>query len=106
MLPREERYIREWEQKRGKGKWSYLFLTAIVWGTIVPVAIKAFGLASEGLLSFRNLKEQVFRDEFIMLWAGFAAGFFCFALLMWHLARKKYLQFKQKQKANSEIHTR
>lgn len=99
MLNRDEKYIYDWETKRGKGKWSYLFLTAFIWGTLIPVLITAFKLAFKGLLSFSNLKSEVLTREFLPTWIKFVAGFFFFALFMWHLAKKKYQELKHKQKS-------
>lgn len=104
MLPREEKYIYDWEVKRSRGKWSYIFLTAFIWGSMIPVVIRAFRLAARGELSFRNLGAQIFHIEFFPVWIKFVAGFFFFALLMWHLARKKYEDLKKKQRAQQELH--
>jgi hypothetical protein len=104
MLPREEKYIYEWETKRSKGKWSYLFLTAFVWGSVFPIAIKAFKLAFNGNLSFRNIFSDIFTWPFFFYWIKFIAGFFIFAFFMWQLAKRKYLGLKRKQAAQREIH--
>ena len=104
MLSREEKYIYEWETRRGKGKWSYVILTALIWGTIFPCVIKAFKLAFRGQLSFTQLKSGIFNQDFFYTWAGFVIGFFCFALLMWRLAKKKYEEFKRKQVAQTELY--
>jgi hypothetical protein len=100
MLPREEKYIYEWETKRSKGKWSYLFLTAFVWGSIFPIAIKAFKLAFNGTLSFSD----IFTWPFFFYWIKFVVGFFIFAFFMWHLAKRKYLTLKRKQATQREFH--
>lgn len=104
MLPREEKYIYDWEVKRSKGKWSYILLTALIWGSLIPVVIRAFKLAFRGELSFGNLGTHIFHVNFIPVWLKFVAGFFFFALLMWHLARKKYEELKKKQAAQQELH--
>lgn len=102
MLPREEKYIYEWETKRSKGKWSYLFLTAFVWGTIFPIVIKAFRHAFNGELSFSNLFHDIFTWPFFFYWLKFVAGFFIFAFFMWHLAKKKYQALKRRQIMKTE----
>ena len=104
MLNREEKYIYDWETKRGKGKWSYVFLTAFIWGTFVPIIIIAFKLALKGLLTISNLKAEIFSSSFIPFWLKFVGGFFLFALLMWQIAKKKYLDLKQKQKSPNDVH--
>lgn len=102
MLPREEKYIYDWETKRGKGKWSYIFLTALVWGTLFPVLVAAFKLALLGRLSFSALTDKVLDVDFLPIWLKFIAGFFFFALTMWHLAKRKYRELKRKQMAQQE----
>jgi hypothetical protein len=104
MQAREEKYIYEWETKRSKGKWSYLFLTALIWGSIFPVVIRAFKLAFNGELSFGGLFGRVFSLSFFPTWIKFVGGFFLFALLMWHLAKKKYTELKRRQVAQRELH--
>jgi hypothetical protein len=104
MLPREEKYIFEWETKRRKGKWSYLFLTAFVWGSVFPIVIKAFKLAFSGTLSFGSLFRDIFTWPFFSYWIKFVVGFFIFAFFMWHLAKRKYLALKRKQAALREFH--
>lgn len=103
MLSREEKYIYEWETRRGRGKWRYVVLTALVWGTIVPVLIAAFKLAFKGLLSFATLSDAVGSSSFLFTWLKFVAGFFVFAMLMWYMARKKYQELKRKQVAGQEF---
>ncbi|WP_118973983.1 hypothetical protein [Taibaiella koreensis] len=103
MLSREEKYIYDWETRRGRGKWRYVTLTALVWGTIVPVLVAAFKLAFKGLLSFGMLFDIINCNAFLYTWLKFAAGFFAFALLMWHLAKKKYQELKRKQMARQEL---
>lgn len=97
MIPREEKYIYDWETKRSKGKWSYISLTALVWGTMFPVIIAAFKLAIKGLLSIDTLFANVLSLSFLSVWIKFVAGFFFFALFMWFLAKKKYQVLKRKQ---------
>ena len=104
MLPREEKYIYDWETKRGKGKWSYLILTALVWGSLVPALITAFRLAFKGLLSFGALSDRIFTTAFLPTWLKFVGGFFLFAFLMWHLAKRKYQFLKRKQVAQQQLH--
>ena len=104
MLPREEKYIQDWETKRSKGKWTYVFLTALVWGSIIPSLITAFKLAIKGQLSFGNLSDRIFSISFFPTWIKFVVGLFFFALLMWHLARKKYQELKRKQVAQRQVH--
>jgi hypothetical protein len=104
MLPREEKYIYDWETKRSKGKWSYLLLTALIWGSIFPAVIRAFKLAFNGELSFGSLFRSVFNIAFFPVWIEFVGGFFLFALLMWHLAKRKYQELKRRQAAQRELH--
>ncbi|MFA6056805.1 MAG: hypothetical protein WC756_01310 [Taibaiella sp.] len=103
MLPREEKYIYEWETKRSKGKWSYLFLTAFVWGSIFPIVIKAFKHAFKGELSFSTLFGDIFTWTFFSYWIKFVIGFFIFAFFMWQLAKRKYLALKRKQVGQREF---
>ncbi len=103
MIPREEKYIYDWETKRSKGKWSYISLTALIWGTMFPVIITAFKLAIKGLLSFNSLSDYVFARSFLPVWIKFVAGFFFFALFMWFLAKKKYQMLKRKQAAQQGL---
>lgn len=103
MLPREERYIYEWETRRGKGKWTYVFLTAFIWGSLVSVITKCFGLAFQGRLSLRTVGNTIFTVDFFPVWLKFVGGFFLFALLMWHLARRKYRELKQKQQSRERL---
>jgi len=104
MLTREEKYIYDWETKRGKSKWSYVLLTTFIWGSLLPAIVIAFRLAFKGLLNFANLKAEIFSSAFVPLWLKFIGGFFLFALLMWHIAKKKYLDLKQKQKSYDDVH--
>ena len=106
MLAREEKYIYDWETKRGKGKWGYLFLTAIVWGSIFPIVFKAFKLALNNELSFSNLFNVLFTMSFLITWIKFFSGFFLFASLTWTLAKNKYTTLKQKQTAQRKFHVR
>lgn len=103
MLPREEKYIHDWETKRSKSKWSYVFLTALVWGTIFPVLILSFRLALKGDLSLAALQDGIFTPAFLSIWVKFVGGFFLFALLMWRLALKKYRELKRKQAAQQQL---
>jgi hypothetical protein len=98
MLPRERKYIRDWEQKQSKGKWRYLFLSTAVWGSIIPVVIEAFKLAAKGALSWKNINARIFVMDFLYIWLGYCIACFCLAWIMWHLAQRKYLEFKRKQK--------
>ena len=103
MLAREEKYIHDWETKRSKGKWNYIFLTTLLWGTLLSVLVIAFKLAINGLLSFDRLLNKVFDITFLPTWIKFVAGAFVFALLMWYLALKKYRELKRKQATQREL---
>lgn len=103
MLSREEKYIHDWETRRGTGKWRYVLLTALVWGTLMPVLIAAFRLAFKGRLGLDTLTDTIGSNAFFIIWLKFVAGFFFFALLMWHLAKKKYQELKRKQVAQQEL---
>lgn len=99
MISREEKYIYEWETRRSKGKWSYIILTTLIWGTFTPFMYTAFKLAFRGLLHPQRLWYALWSSDFVYTWFYFMAGFFLYALLMWHLARRKYYQYRQRQKA-------
>ncbi len=103
MLLREEKYIQEWEAKRSKGKWNYVLLTALVWGSLIPAVIAAFRLAFKGQLSFSNFFDTIFDIDFFPTWIKFVVGFFFFALLMWYLAKRKYLALKRKQMTQNQL---
>ncbi len=100
MLPRDQKYMYEWETRRSKGKWKHVLLTALIWGTLLPVIIECFDLAKDGNLSFPNLFRMVFDDEFIPTWLKYMAGVFCFALTLWYLAKRKYETLRQRQKSD------
>lgn len=78
-------------------------LTALVWGTLMPVMIAAFRLAFKGMLALDSLTDTIGSNAFFTIWLKFVAGFFFFALLMWRLARKKYQELKRKQVARQEL---
>lgn len=98
MLPREQKYMYEWESRRSKGKWKHILLTALIWGTLLPITIECFDLAKDGNLSFRNLYSIVFDDDFLLTWAKYLVGVFCYALIMWYLAKRKYNALRERQK--------
>jgi hypothetical protein len=102
MLSREEKYIYEWETRRGKGKWSYVILTALIWGTIFPCVIQAFKLALKGQLGISQMKSVLFNQSFLFTWQAIIAGILFCALLMWRLAKNKYLEFKKKQLSRTQ----
>lgn len=97
MEAKEAAYIKNWEQKHGKGKWSYLLLSSVVWGGLLMVAYYTFRLAFNGLLTWFHLM-LIFRQ--VDFWSGWLLlGFliFCIEGLLWQLAYRKYLSFKRKQ---------
>ena len=98
MLPRDQKYMYEWETRRSKGKWRQILLSTFVWGTLLPMIIKCFDLALDGDLSFRNFSSIVFDDDFLPTWAKYIAGVFCYSLFMWHLAKRKYDTLRQREK--------
>jgi hypothetical protein len=106
MLPREKKYIYDWETKRGKGKWRYILLTTLLWGTLIPLIVLAFRLASKGQLSFDLLQDRVFTEAFFLSWIKYIAGAFVFAWLMWFLSFKKYQELKRKQAIQQEMQVR
>jgi predicted membrane protein len=97
MLPREEKYIHDWEKNRGKEKWSYLLLTAFMWGTIVPFVYKFINVVTHYRFSLDLLLQTFLSLHFFFLWIKFVVGFFVFAFVMWHLSYKKYKELKRKQ---------
>ncbi|WP_146146629.1 hypothetical protein [Taibaiella chishuiensis] len=100
MIPRDQKYMYEWESRRSKGKWKHILLTAVIWGTLLPVIITSFYLARNGELSFGNLFQVIFDDEFLLTWLKYFGGAFLFALVMWHLAKRKYESLRNRQKSD------
>lgn len=100
MLPRDQKYMYEWESRRSKGKWKHILLTAFIWGTLLPVVVTSFYLAKDGLLSFANLLQVVIDDDFLLTWVKYFAGVFLVALIMWHLAKRKYESLRGRQKSD------
>lgn len=103
MLPRDQKYMYEWETRRSKGKWKHILLTTFVWGSLLPVIIECFDLAKDQQLSFRNLSRIVFDDDFLFIWFKYLAGVFCYALIMWQLAKRKYNSIRQRDKDGSNM---
>lgn len=101
MLPRDQKYMYEWETRRSKGKWKHIFLTAFIWGSLLPVIIECFDLAKDQRLSYQNLSGIVFDDDFLFTWVKYLVGVFCYALIMWHLAKRKYDSIRQREKDGS-----
>jgi len=97
MLPREEKYIYDWENSRGKGKWTYILLTAFMWGTIVPLVYKLIYVVTHFGLDPEAFTETFVSRDYLWLWLKFMAGFFLFALIMWQLSFRKYKELKRKQ---------
>jgi hypothetical protein len=98
MLPREEKYIRDWEIKQSRGKWQYIILTAIVWGTLIPFIVKLFVLAAQGLIwTGAAWRATFFTRDYLQFSGYFYIALFSYALMMWQLAAQKYKQLKQKQ---------
>jgi hypothetical protein len=103
MRPREEKYIYDWETKRGKGKWSYIIMTTLLWGTLLPVVVLAFKLAIKGFLTLDLILDKVFHETFLVTWIKYIACAFVFACLMWFLSRKKYKELKRKQMTELQV---
>ena len=103
MLPREEKYIYDWETKRGKGKWSYILITTLLWGTLLPIIVLAFRLAIKGTLSPGFILDKVFHETFLITWIKYMAGTLVYAYLMWTLSLKKYRELKRKQMTELKI---
>ncbi len=59
--------------------------------------ITSFYLARNGQLSFRNLFQVIFDDDFLFTWFKYLAGAFLFALVMWYLAKRKYESLRNRQ---------
>lgn len=97
MLPREEKYIHDWEMRRSKGKWLYIFLNSIVWATLLSVIIKLFKIVLTSRFSMETLSQTFFNVSFLYFWLKFLAGVFLYTLLLWHLSYKKYKELKHKQ---------
>ncbi|MFT4061609.1 MAG: hypothetical protein QM642_04545 [Edaphocola sp.] len=102
MLAHEEKYIHDWESKRSKGKWTYVSLTSLVWGIVLPLLVLSFKLATGGQLTAMGVWSHVCSYPFFLLCVKFVMGVFLFALFMWHLAQKKYSDLKRK--AEGEKH--
>jgi hypothetical protein len=102
MLPRDQKYMYEWETRRSKGKWKHILLTSFIWGSLLPVVIECFNLAKDQRLSFSNLCLIVFDDDFLLTWVKYLAGVFCYALIMWYLAKRKYDSIRQRGKNGSD----
>src|ERR1700748_3736585 len=97
MLPRDEKYIHNWETNRGKGKWSYIFLITFVWGTLVPFVFRVINIITHNRISISLFSDEFLSKHFLLLWLKFVAGFFLFAIAMWHLSYRKYKELKQEQ---------
>jgi len=97
MLPREKDYILRWETKQGKGKWAYMILTSLVWGTLLPVLFYAFKLAWHGELTFSNIQNIFWNSRYAMIWGFCALAVFTKSFVFWHLAKHKYSSLKRKQ---------
>ena len=102
MLPREEKYIYDWETNRGKGKWGYILLTAFVWGTLVPFVVRLINIVTHNRISLHLFSDEFISQHFLFLWLKFVAGFFIFAFTMWHLSFRKYKELKRKQVAQQQ----
>jgi hypothetical protein len=97
MLPREEKYIYDWETNRGKGKWRYILLTTFVWGTLVPFVVRLINIVTHNKISLSLFSDEFLSKHFFFLWIKCIVGFFLFAFGMWHLSFKKYKELKHKQ---------
>ncbi|GEM_PF-918103 len=107
MLPREEKYIRDWELKQSRGKWQYIILTAIVWGILIPFIVKLFVLAAQGnIWSGTAWKATFYTRSYLLFMAYFFLALFAYGLMMWQLAAQKYKQLKEKQREEIERRSR
>lgn len=97
MLAREEKYIYDWETTRGKGKWQYILLNTLVWGTLLPVIIKLFKIVLHTGFSAAAFSQTFLTVSFLFFWLKFIAGVFVYSLWMWQLSFRKYKELKQKQ---------
>ena len=100
MEGKEAAYIRQWEQKHGKGKWAYLLLSPLIWGGISVFTYYTFKLVLKGSFSWNHLLLIFSEHDF---WKGWILlSFFIFSLegLLWQLAYRKYRSFKRKQTAH------
>lgn len=99
MSPKDAKYIIHWENHQAKGKFQYLLLNTLVWGTLLGLMIRSLNLAWKGQLSLSNLFIKLFSWTFLREWLlslGLVLG--CSALI-WYKARKKYAELKARQEA-------
>src|SRR5690606_9690820 len=101
MNPREQSYIENWEQKHGKGKWTFLILSHIVWGGLLVLAYASLRLAMNGLLSIHNLGLAYREYGLWKWWLVLSVALFLVEFILWQLAYRKYLSFKKKQSASA-----
>lgn len=103
MRDHEKQYIKNWEQKLSKGKWTYLILTSLVWGTLIPFTYYIFMEIKVQNLSAEHF-ETIFSDlNYIVFWIKWIILSFLIAAIFWKLSKRKYqsLKFKQqKEKTN------
>ncbi len=97
MEAREKAYIRNWEQKHGKGKWTFLVLSPVIWAGLLILAYAAFRLAWNGVLSFSSLYEAFLRYGLWKWWLVLSLLLFCLEALLWQMAYRKYLRIKKKR---------
>lgn len=97
MLLRERNYIIKWENHQRKGKWAYMILTSLVWGTLLPLLFYLFKLAWNRDLNFNGLRAGFRNSHYILVWFFSIGLVFIKSFLFWHLARNKYLSLKRKQ---------
>ncbi len=97
MLPREEKYIYDWEMRRSQGKWLYIVLNSIIWSILLSVIIKLFKIVLSTKFSIAAFSQTFFNISFLFFWLKFLAGVFIYTLLIWHLSYKKYKALKEKQ---------
>jgi hypothetical protein len=93
---RDELYIYHWERKYAKGKWTYIILSTLVWGSFWALGIQAFILASDGLFRFDFILDAIFDIEFLFFWLMLMCIVFFVAWSFYTLSKKKYLSLKKK----------
>lgn len=97
MLPREHNYILKWETHEAKGKWTYMVLTSLVWGTLLSLLFFLFKLAAHGDLNLTGLRATLREGHYLLVWLLCIVLVVFKSLLFWHMARNKYLSLKRKQ---------
>lgn len=99
MSPEEIRYIIQWENQYANGRFQYLFLNTLIWGTVTAFFLRAIDLAIEGRLSLPELFTNLFSWHFLAQWLVSLIVVFGLSVFLWYKARKKYSELKARQKA-------